>query len=76
MLGVDKKTVLRLLAQVGDAYDAYLNETMRNLKSERIQCDEVWSSAAPRSGTSSPTYAGLMALATCGPGPQSIPTVS
>jgi IS1 family transposase len=43
MLGVDKKTVLRLLAQVGDACDAYLNEAMRNLKSERIQCDEVWS---------------------------------
>ena len=43
MFGVDKKTVLRLLAQVGDACDAYLDETMRNLKCQRLQLDEVWS---------------------------------
>lgn len=43
IVGVDKKTVLRLLADVGDACDLYLFETIRDLKCERIQCDEIWS---------------------------------
>ncbi len=43
MVGVDKKTVLRLLADVGDACDAYLDDTVHGLNCERIQCDEIWS---------------------------------
>ncbi len=43
MVGVDKKTVLRLLADVGDACDLYLDQTMRGVKSERLQLDEIWS---------------------------------
>uniref|UniRef100_E6PCL7 IS1 transposase n=1 Tax=mine drainage metagenome TaxID=410659 RepID=E6PCL7_9ZZZZ len=43
MTGTDKKTVLRLLADVGDACDSYLDETVRGLTSEHIQCDEIWS---------------------------------
>jgi len=43
MVGVDKKTVLRLLADVGDACAAYHFGNVLNLRSERIQCDEIWS---------------------------------
>jgi IS1 family transposase len=43
MTGVDKKTVLRMLADVGDACDVYLDQNVRGLRSERIQCDEIWS---------------------------------
>ncbi len=43
MMGVDKKTVLRLLADVGDACDGYMDDTIHGLKSARIQCDEIWS---------------------------------
>lgn len=43
MLGVDKKTVLRLLAEVGDACDNYMDDTIHGLQSQRIQCDEIWS---------------------------------
>ena len=43
MVGVDKKTVLRLLADVGDACDAYMDDTVKGLQSQRIQCDEIWS---------------------------------
>jgi IS1 family transposase len=43
MIGVDKKTVLRLLADVGDACDAYMDDTIHGIKSTRIQCDEIWS---------------------------------
>lgn len=41
--GADKKTVMRLLVSVGEACAAYQNEAIRNLKSKRIQADEVWS---------------------------------
>lgn len=43
MVGVDKKTVLRLLADVGDACAVYHLANVKGVKSERIQCDEVWS---------------------------------
>lgn len=43
LLDVDKKTVLRLLAQLGSACKAFHDKNVRNLKSRRIQCDEIWS---------------------------------
>ncbi len=43
MVGVDKKTILRLLADVGGACEAYFDEHVRGLSCERIQCDETWS---------------------------------
>lgn len=43
MCGVDKKTVLRLLADIGDACDAYQSHTIKRLHSRQIQCDEIWS---------------------------------
>jgi IS1 family transposase len=43
IVGVDKKTVLRLLADVGDACDFYMDQNVRNLRCERVQCDEIWS---------------------------------
>jgi len=43
IVGVDKKTVLRLLADVGDACDVYLDQNVRGLYPKRIQCDEIWS---------------------------------
>ncbi|MBV9149250.1 MAG: IS1 family transposase, partial [Candidatus Eremiobacteraeota bacterium] len=38
-----KGTVLRLLADVGDACDRYQDETLRDLTCVRVQCDEIWS---------------------------------
>jgi len=43
IVGVDKKTVLRLLADVGDACDVYMDQAVRGLRCDRIQCDEIWS---------------------------------
>jgi IS1 family transposase len=43
IVAVDKKTVLRLLAEVGDACDDYLGQTIRGIRPARIQCDEIWS---------------------------------
>jgi IS1 family transposase len=41
--GVAKNTIVKLLADVGDACDEYQSANHRNLKCERLQFDEVWS---------------------------------
>ena len=38
-----KGTIIKLLLEVGAACDAYQNRVLRNLKCQRIQCDEIWS---------------------------------
>lgn len=43
MTGAAKNTVVKLLADVGDACDAYQYANLRNLQCARVQCDEVWS---------------------------------
>ncbi len=43
LTGVAKGTVLKLLVDLGAAVERYQDETLRNLKSKRIQCDEIWS---------------------------------
>jgi IS1 family transposase len=43
MTGVAKNTIVRLLAEIGDACGRYQNRMLRALPCKRIQCDEVWS---------------------------------
>ena len=43
VLKVGKNTVLRLMIDAGKACEAYHNEHVKNLKSKRIQVDEIWS---------------------------------
>lgn len=43
MTGVCKKAVLKLLVDLGTACAKYQDETLRGLRCERIQCDEIWS---------------------------------
>ena len=42
LTGAAKKTVMRLLVEVGEACAAYHDEHVRNLASRRLQVDEVW----------------------------------
>ena len=42
MTGVAKHTILKLIKDVGVACADYQDRTLRNLKCERIQCDEIW----------------------------------
>src|SRR5258706_2540948 len=42
MTGVAMNTVLKLLAELGEACAAFHDEHIRNVPSKRIQCDEVW----------------------------------
>ena len=41
--GASKNTVLKLLADAGEACAKYQDEAMRNLKCKRVECDEIWS---------------------------------
>jgi IS1 family transposase len=42
MTGAAKGTVLKLLVDLGAACERYQDQTLRNLKLTRIQCDEIW----------------------------------
>ena len=39
MTGAAKGTVLKLVAQLGEACSDYQNKALRGLKAERVQCD-------------------------------------
>jgi IS1 family transposase len=43
MTGVCRNTIDKLLCDLGRACSEYQDKTFRNLKSRRIQCDEIWS---------------------------------
>ncbi len=43
MTGKSKNTVLKLLADVGQACALYQDRVMNNLQCEKIECDEIWS---------------------------------
>jgi len=43
MTGIAKKTVLRVLVEVGEVCADYQDRTFRNLKCKRLQLDEMWS---------------------------------
>ena len=41
--GVSKVTILKLLADIGEACLTYQRETFIDLPCRRVQCDELWS---------------------------------
>lgn len=43
LTGAAKHTVLKLLAEIGEACAKYHDEHVRNVKARRIQADEIWS---------------------------------
>jgi IS1 family transposase len=43
MTGASKNTIVKLLVELGAACSAYQNETIRGIRSKRVECDEIWS---------------------------------
>ena len=43
MTGASKNTVVKLLAELGAACSKYQSDTIKNIRSKRVQCDEIWS---------------------------------
>jgi len=48
MTGAGKGTILRLLADVGDACARYHAESVLGLTCVQVQCDEIWSYVAAK----------------------------
>src|SRR5437762_1736934 len=42
MTGVAKNTIVKLLADLGAACQTYHDQHVRGLKTQRVQCDEIW----------------------------------
>lgn len=43
MTGASKNTIVKLLAEAGEAFWDYQNRTLRALPCKSVQCDEIWS---------------------------------
>lgn len=43
LTGASKNTVAKLLADAGDVCAQYQDRTLRNLKTTKVQVDEIWS---------------------------------
>lgn len=41
--GVSRTTILKFFVELGKACQIFHNETVKEVKSERVQCDEIWS---------------------------------
>jgi hypothetical protein len=55
MTGVAKNTVTKLLVDLGRACDEYQRRTIVNLKSRRIECDEIWAFVYSKEKNARPT---------------------
>lgn len=43
IVDVSINTVTKLLVDIGTACQKYHDENVRNIKAQRVQCDEIWS---------------------------------
>jgi len=50
MIGVEHKTVMRILLRVGDACGRLLNERVRRIRAKRVQVDEIWTYVFKKQG--------------------------
>ena len=50
MTGVHKKTIMKLLVEVGSRCQRMMDETMRGLRFEAVECDEIWTFVQKKEG--------------------------
>jgi transposase-like protein len=48
MTGVHKKTIMKLLVEVGQKCEAMMKERMHGIRCEAIECDEIWTFIAKK----------------------------
>lgn len=60
MTGVAKNTILKLLADIGEACAAYMDKAMRNLPCRRLECDEIWSFCHAKKKNVAPEKQGIL----------------
>lgn len=62
LTGVSKNTVAKLLKDAGEAFTAYHDTNVRNVKAKRVQCDEIWSFCAMKEKNVSASLKGTLGL--------------
>lgn len=50
MTGVHKKTIMKLLVEVGQKCEVMMKERMRGIRCEAIECDEIWTFVGKKEG--------------------------
>src|SRR5262245_32005787 len=51
---VSKPTILKLLAELGEACAAYHDEHVRGVQARRVQCDEIWQFVGAKAKNATP----------------------
>jgi len=54
MTGASKNTIVKLLAEIGEACSKYQDEHVRGVRSRRVQCDEIWSFVGAKEKNTTP----------------------
>jgi IS1 family transposase len=54
MTGIAKNTIVKLIGELGAACSKYQDETIRNVRSRRVQCDEIWSFVGSKEKNTTP----------------------
>lgn len=62
MTGIAKTTILRLLAKLGEACQKFHDREVRDLPSQRIQCDEVWAFCHCKQANTRPELKGIVGI--------------
>ena len=50
MTGVHKKTIMKLLVEVGRKCEQMMDERMRRIRCEAVECDEIWTFVGKKEG--------------------------
>lgn len=58
--GAAKNTVLKLLAELGEACQQFHDEKVRGLNTKRVQCDEIWSFCRSKEKNVAPENKGIL----------------
>ena len=72
--GVAKNTIQKLTRELGEAVQQYHDNVVRNVKSKRVQCDEIWCFCYAKDKNLPDEMRGSPAWAACGLGPRWTPT--
>ena len=56
VMGVSINTVTKLLVDAGEACQSFHDEHVRNIQSQRVQCDEIWAFCYSKEKNVSPEF--------------------
>jgi IS1 family transposase len=54
LTGASKNTVVKLLIELGEACSKYQSDTIKGIRSKRVQCDEIWSFVGAKEKNTTP----------------------